>query len=88
MKSVTIAELIERLEACDGPDWRLDDLVNNTTGQTRVVGGLGLSGRTRGSTRYFGPKSDPFGNGSPVPKPTKTPASREKAIRALKKLQN
>ena len=78
--------LAERVEAAERPDWRLDDEVNDVTGQVRVVGHLGLNGRSAGRRRYFGPKSNPFGNGSPVPKPTKTPESRAKAAARLRAL--
>lgn len=83
-----IPDLIKQLQSCEGPDWRLDDLVNNTTGHIRRVGRLGLNGGTPGQMRYFGPRSDPWGPGSPPPKPTKTPETRAKAIRALERLHN
>lgn len=84
----SIDDLIRRLRECSEPDWRLDDEVNNTTGQVRRVGRLTLGGRSSGSDRYFGPKADPNGLGVHPPKPTKDAASRAKAIRALTKLRD
>ncbi len=82
-----IAEIIAKLEACQSKDWRLDELVNNTLGQVRRVSKLGLRGMGR-ETRYFGPKANPHGTGSPVPSPTKSPESRQRAIAALRRLQS
>jgi hypothetical protein len=80
-----IAALIERLRACTKPNTWLDHDINNTFGIVKQVSTIGLNGR--GSrTRYFGPKSDPFGRGAAVPKPTKTQESRAKAIEALTRL--
>lgn len=84
MTTVSIPEIIAQLEACTAKDWRLDDLVNNITGQIRAVSVIGLNGRgTR--RRYFGPKSHPK-KGSAVPSPTKSPESRQRAAKALRRL--
>lgn len=84
-RRASIAALIERLRACTKQNDWLDHDINNTLGIVRQVSTIGLNGR--GSrTRYFGPKSDPFGRGAAVPKPTKTPESRAKAIEALARL--
>jgi len=82
MTTPSIAEIIVQLEACKAKDWRLDDLVNNTLGQVRAVTCIGLNGAGR-RTRYFGPKADHKGRGSSVPSPTKSPESRQRAIKAL-----
>lgn len=84
-RRASIAALIERLRACTKQNGWLDHDINNTLGIVRQVSTIGLSGRGA-RTRYFGPKSDPFGRGAAVPKPTKTPESRAKAIEALARL--
>lgn len=77
------AKLIERLESTTAKDWRLDEDVLQFFGQVRRVGRLGLNGRSGGSDRYFGPESDPRGNGSALPPVTRDEKTRAKWINKL-----
>lgn len=79
-------DLLARLTACERHDWQLDLDVLNEVGQVRKIGRLGLNGRTPGGDRYFGPRANPHGNGSPLPRVTKDAASRHRWIKILEAL--
>ncbi len=80
-----IRAVIARLSACRMKDWRLDEIVNNITGQVRKITCIGLNGAGK-RTRYYGPNADPHGRGSPVPSPTLSAENRARAIKALRKI--
>lgn len=53
-----LRDLLERVRAAKGPDWRLDEEILSVLGwNVRRVTGLGLNGRTPGSVRAWPPGS-------------------------------